>query len=168
MNYRAFGRPGAALSSPFLSSRVAGGRTWAGPSLLPKLRYFSGARDPSFLPLRAALSTQPTKVAEEAPVTVDSVPVLLTVRNMKCGGCSAAVKRILLQQTDVLGAAVNLLTETAVIQVPSGTQADVAERAAKVLTDKGFATTLRAQDEDGLESTAAVMNRRREEELRES
>jgi cation transport ATPase len=42
--------------------------------------------------------------------------VVLDVGGMKCGGCSAAVKRMLLQRPDVESAAVNLLTETAAIK----------------------------------------------------
>ena len=41
--------------------------------------------------------------------------ILLDVGGMKCGGCSAAVKRMLLAQPGIETAAVNLLTETAAI-----------------------------------------------------
>lgn len=41
--------------------------------------------------------------------------VVLEVGGMKCGGCSAAVKRMLVQRPDVAEAAVNLLTETAAV-----------------------------------------------------
>lgn len=36
---------------------------------------------------------------------------------MKCGACSAAVKRMLLTRPEVASAAVNLMTETAAVQV---------------------------------------------------
>lgn len=42
--------------------------------------------------------------------------VLLDVGGMKCGGCSAAVKRMLLARPDVESAAVNLITETAAVR----------------------------------------------------
>ncbi len=42
---------------------------------------------------------------------------MLDVGGMKCGACSAAVKRLLLTRPDVETAAVNLLTETAAIRV---------------------------------------------------
>ena len=43
---------------------------------------------------------------------------MLDVRGMKCGGCSAAVRRILLADPAVESAAVNLLTESAVVRIP--------------------------------------------------
>ena len=42
--------------------------------------------------------------------------VLLDVGGMKCGGCSAAVKRMLAARPDVESAAVNLITETAAVR----------------------------------------------------
>lgn len=42
--------------------------------------------------------------------------VVLDVGGMKCGGCSAAVKRMLLSRPEVETAAVNLLTETAAVR----------------------------------------------------
>lgn len=87
---------------------------------------------------------------------------------MKCGGCSAAVKRILLQQPDVAGAAVNLLTETAVLQVAEGLAAgQVAQRAAEALTSKGFPSRLRPLDA-GLAGDSASLSDRKEAELRKS
>ena len=47
----------------------------------------------------------------------DSGTVVLDVGGMKCGACSAAVKRMLLTRPDVDTAAVNLLTETAAVRV---------------------------------------------------
>lgn len=44
-------------------------------------------------------------------------PSCLQVSSMKCGGCSAAVKRMLMTRPEVAAAAVNLLTETAAVQV---------------------------------------------------
>jgi len=43
--------------------------------------------------------------------------VMLDVSGMMCGGCSAAVKNILLQQPGVQGAAVNLITHAAAVTV---------------------------------------------------
>jgi len=45
--------------------------------------------------------------------------VLLDVGGMKCGGCSAAVKRMLAARPDVESAAVNLITETAAVRFRS-------------------------------------------------
>ena len=53
---------------------------------------------------------------------------------MNCGGCSASVKRILLSNEGVQHAAVNLLTETAVVKLRPDEGS--AEKAAELLTTK--------------------------------
>lgn len=69
-------------------------------------------------------------------------PVLLEVSGMKCGGCSAAVKRILLSQPgSVSAASVNLVTESAAVTFSSaavaGTSPEaLAQQAAEALTQK--------------------------------
>ena len=60
--------------------------------------------------------------------------VMLDVSGMKCGGCSASVKRILLSNEGVQHAAVNLLTETAVVKLRPAEGS--AEKAAELLTTK--------------------------------
>lgn len=52
-----------------------------------------------------------------------------------CGGCSAAVKGMLLKQPGVQAAAVNLLTETAAITIRAGEAAQVTA-AAEFLSKK--------------------------------
>ena len=93
---------------------------------------------------------------------------ILDVGEMKCGGCSAAVKRLLLQQPGVQGAAVNLLTETAVIQLAHGATAlqpeVAAQRAAEALTAKGFPSKPRSS-ESSLAEDASVLSSRKEREL---
>ena len=59
---------------------------------------------------------------------------MLDVSGMKCGGCSASVKRILLSNEGVEHAAVNLLTETAVVKLRPAEGS--AEQAAELLTHK--------------------------------
>ena len=60
--------------------------------------------------------------------------MLLDVSNMRCGGCTASVKRILLSNPGIEHAAVNLLTESAVIKLrPSQSSA---QEAAELLTSK--------------------------------
>jgi Cu+-exporting ATPase len=104
---------------------------------------------------------------------------VLDVGGMKCGSCSAAVKRILLQQPSVAAAAVNLLTETAVVKVllptaagegtaqpgSSGTAEELAAAAAEALTAKGFPATLRSM-EAGVAGDAATLSERKEQELK--
>ncbi|GAB4822976.1 hypothetical protein N2152v2_010022 [Parachlorella kessleri] len=101
----------------------------------------------------------------------DTQAIVLEVGGMKCGGCSAAVRRILQQQPGVAAAAVNLLTETAVVQVPAGAQQaeqdSVAQRAAEALTAKGFPARLRPSDV-GLQQDAAALAQRKQEELQGS
>jgi len=76
---------------------------------------------------------------------------------------------MLLQQPGITAAAVNLLTETAAIQVDSfDARLAVAERAAAVLTGKGFPATLRPADEGDLSNTAYEINKRRGQELKDS
>lgn len=59
-------------------------------------------------------AARPTEVASDA---AEAPLVLLDVGGMKCGGCSAAVKRMLAARPDVESAAVNLVTETAAIRL---------------------------------------------------
>ena len=67
----------------------------------------------------------------------DSAALLLEVSGMKCGGCSASVKRILEGQPEVQAAAVNLLTESAVVRVPGTVDLDLfGPQAAQALTQK--------------------------------
>ena len=55
---------------------------------------------------------------------------------MKCGGCSASVRRILLSKPGVQSAAVNLLTECAVVQYSAAGGESVAQEATELLTSK--------------------------------
>ncbi|CAL8460709.1 g240 [Coccomyxa elongata] len=91
--------------------------------------------------------------------------VLLDVSNMRCGGCSASVKRILLSKPGVEEAAVNLLTESAVIKLRPG-QSSAAE-AADLLTTKGFPAKVRALEE-GLQDSAEASEVRKRAELQRS
>ena len=54
---------------------------------------------------------------------------------MKCGGCSAAVKRILMENGEIRSAAVNLLTESAVFKVSAESDKNAhGKQAAELLT----------------------------------
>ncbi|GLC60839.1 hypothetical protein PLESTB_001681900 [Pleodorina starrii] len=68
--------------------------------------------------------------------------VLLEVSDMKCGGCSAAVKRMLMTRPEVAAAAVNLLTGTAAVQV-RGSAGDLGPSLAAFVTSRGFPSRLR-------------------------
>jgi copper chaperone CopZ len=54
---------------------------------------------------------------QQQPQQPQRETVMLDVKGMMCGGCSAAVKSILLQQPGVQGAAVNLITHAAAVTV---------------------------------------------------
>ena len=83
---------------------------------------------------------------------------MLDVGGMSCGGCSAAVKRILTaskldgNSSAVEGASVNLLTSTAVVRFRGALSpceaTAAAEAAAALLTKKGFPSAARG-DADG-------------------
>ena len=71
------------------------------------------------------------RLAGEATETV-----ILDVSSMKCGGCSASVKRILMGMPGVESAAVNLLTECAVVQYDSSSGQATAGSLTETLTSK--------------------------------
>jgi copper chaperone CopZ len=80
----------------------------------------------------ACLTWGGARAGAQQPLTV-----VLDVQGMKCGGCSAAVKRMLQQQPGVQAAAVNLLTETAAVQAaPGESAAQLGEACAALLTKK--------------------------------
>ncbi len=71
--------------------------------------------------------------------------MLLDIGGMKCGGCSAAVKRILGERPEVAGLSVNLLTESAAVRLQPGAAgaaidgAELARQLADALTAKVLA-----------------------------
>lgn len=62
--------------------------------------------------------------------------ILLDVDGMKCGGCSAAVKRLLVARSEVQSAAVNLLTGSAMVAVRSPAEPALAAQLGELLTAK--------------------------------
>nr|GEX73942.1 copper-transporting ATPase PAA1, chloroplastic [Tanacetum cinerariifolium] len=77
--------------------------------------------------------------------------IILDVRGMTCGGCSASVKRILESQPLVSSASVNLTTETAIVWPVSEAkgkpnwQKVLGEELAKHLTNCGFSSNVRGR-----------------------
>ena len=67
---------------------------------------------------------------------VQTEAILLDVGGMKCGGCSAAVKRLLAARPEVQSASVNLVTGSAVVTVCSPAAPAVADRLGELLTAK--------------------------------
>jgi P-type Cu2+ transporter len=95
------------------------------------------------LEVKSAQITPAQSVAGTGPASF-----MLDVSGMKCAGCVRAVENQLLQQSGVVTATVNLVTEAAMVQCEAGV--DPAGLAA-TLTEKGFPTQLRgAKTLDGL------------------
>ena len=81
----------------------------------------------------------------------DAPTVLLEVSGMRCGGCSANVKKRLLEHPLVTKASVNLLTGTAAITLDlgrgeAGEDESVAREVAETVEAKGFKCSLRSVD----------------------
>ncbi|KAI8473681.1 MAG: heavy metal translocatin [Monoraphidium minutum] len=109
----------------------------------------------------ASALTQVEVATKEQPDGAPPRPhetVVLEVGGMKCGGCSAAVKRMLLAQPGVAAAAVNLLTETAAVQITGDPQLLV-PAAADFLTSKGFPAKVRSAEVAAVDSDAAEAKR---------
>lgn len=85
------------------------------------------------------LHTNTTTVDKHPPAAAPAHArtIVLDVGGMKCGGCSAAVKRMLTGHPGVAAAAVNLLTETAAVQLAADSEpALLGTQAAEMLTAK--------------------------------
>ncbi|GLI71442.1 hypothetical protein VaNZ11_016656, partial [Volvox africanus] len=134
---------------------------------------------PASFTTRATATETTTALAATGAAAAASTPcdgrnvetVLLEVGDMKCGGCSAAVKRMLLTRPEVAAAAVNLLTETAVVQV-RGSAAELGPSLASFVTTRGFPSRLRsgaAEGDDPLSAAATdEAERKRQAEARRS
>ena len=64
--------------------------------------------------------------------------ILFTVEGMRCGGCSAAVQKVLVATPGVSRAAVNLVTETAAVELAAGASESTIAEFTKAVGDKGF------------------------------
>ncbi|PNW77102.1 hypothetical protein CHLRE_10g422201v5 [Chlamydomonas reinhardtii] len=154
---------------------------WMQPALRPG-RCSSGGLGPLPLPMLArpsltvarAAATEATKT-ETAAAEAEAAPeathtVLFEVGDMKCGACSAAVKRMLLTRPEVASAAVNLMTETAAVQVRGDPEA-LAPKLAAFISQRGFPMRLRAAGGAGAEdavAAAAAADKKRQDEARRS
>lgn len=94
--------------------------------------------------------------------------VLLEVKEMMCGGCSAAVKRVLESDERVSSASVNLLTGTAAVMLCQATSSppNVARELAAKVTAKGFPSEVRVDAE--LPSMMERAMKRKEDELEQT
>lgn len=101
--------------------------------------------------------------------------VILDVTGMRCAGCVSRVKQILLDEECVVGASVNLATETAVVRVVMPGEVDIevggqgkleelGEELAHVLTEKGYKATFRPLG-SGTSAASKVVKAKREERI---
>jgi Cu2+-exporting ATPase len=90
------------------------------------------------------VKSPPSISDRETNTKSDLKTVALDVSGMKCAGCVKAVERQLEQNTGVISACVNLITEVAVVEYQA--QSVKPEILAKKLTKTGFPTQLRKSD----------------------
>ncbi|KAK9827103.1 hypothetical protein WJX74_006457 [Apatococcus lobatus] len=135
------------------------------PSGLPSVRTATSQADTS-----SVIGGDYDLELQAAPETI-----ILDVQNMKCGGCTASVKRILEGIPEVSTASVNLLTESAAVTVrgpgndhaPGDPSTSTAQEAATLLSKRGFPARLRSAEE-GLAGDADKQDERRREALSRS
>ncbi|PWA66437.1 copper-transporting ATPase PAA1, chloroplastic [Artemisia annua] len=100
--------------------------------------------------------------------------IILDVRGMTCGGCSASVKRILESQPLVSSASVNLTTETAIVwpvseaKVKPNWQKVLGEELAKHLTNCGFNSNVRDSKKESAFQTFQRKVEEKRKQLKES
>ena len=105
-------------------------------------------------------ASPPAASGTESPETL-----LFLVEGMRCGGCSAAVSKVLNADPGVARAAVNLVTETAAMELAPGADAlETIARAKSATAAKGFRMSPRPVGR-AAEEAAAAANARKEEEL---
>ena len=105
-------------------------------------------------------ASPPAASGTESPETL-----LFLVEGMRCGGCSAAVSKVLNADPGVARAAVNLVTETVAMELAPGADAlETIARAKSATEAKGFRMSPRPVGR-AAEEAAAAANARKEEEL---
>lgn len=104
----------------------------------------------SFVVSRAVASEEVAREVEQGELSSSTLSkdntVILDVEKMKCGGCSAAVKKVLEQQDKVIQASVNLITGSAVINIKDGSTKEDVEQIINAVNQKGFPTSLRREN----------------------
>ncbi|KAI3770204.1 hypothetical protein L6452_01329 [Arctium lappa] len=131
----------------FLRSSPLFGLRAAVPPALECVSFASSSGDGG---IGGAAETETETETDDVSVLSSDV-IILDVRGMTCGGCSASVKRILENQAQVSSASVNLTTETAIVwplseaKVTPNWQKVMGEELAKHLTTCGFSSNLRGE-----------------------
>ena len=104
-----------------------------------------------------------TSIEPERTLRKDDPGVLvMDVTKMMCGGCSASVKKILLQHPNVQDASVNLITGTAVAGLTPGSNDSDIKNIIETVSSKGFPSFERTP-----ENSAEQMEKIRLEKLEE-
>ncbi len=104
------------------------------------------------------------KTEETAPQLIVET-VTLDVQGMKCAGCVKAVEKQLSQQSGVISACVNLITEVAVVKYTSGEVQP--QTLVEKLTNVGFPSNLRNSEEISLTETHLNAAQRKKQEQQE-
>ncbi|KAK9856466.1 hypothetical protein WJX84_001588 [Apatococcus fuscideae] len=123
----------------------------------------------------AESSVLPPEEANSTALHAAGETLVLDVQNMKCGGCTASVKRILEAIPEVSTASVNLLTESAAVtfrgpgndHAPGTPSTSTGHEAATLLSKRGFPARLRTAEE-GLAGDADAQDQRRRDALARS
>ena len=108
--------------------------------------------------LSSATSISSLARVGDADLELQAAPetILLDVQNMKCGGCTASVKRILEGIPEVSTASVNLLTESAAVTV-RGPANDHAPGSPSTSTGQDAATLLSKRVRSSLDTLQALL-----------
>ncbi|KAI3805098.1 hypothetical protein L1987_27148 [Smallanthus sonchifolius] len=120
------------------------------------------------------VKVNPISVAADDVSALSSDVIILDVRGMTCGGCSASVKRILEGLPLVSAASVNLTTETAIVwpvpeaKVTPNWQKVLGEELAKHLTSCGFNSNLRDTKKESVFQTFQRKVEEKRNQLKES
>ena len=131
----------------------ARGRVGSSRGVLTRARAGATATDPAPPPI---MGDPPSDLADG-----DASTMLFTVEGMRCGGCSAAVAKVLNASPGVTRAAVNLVTETAAVEFSDPA---VMDDALAAVAAKGFTMSPRPVGR-AAEEAAIQANARREEEM---
>jgi Cu2+-exporting ATPase len=108
-----------------------------------------------------SVATEPTNAIadQDYPLAIAT----LDVQGMKCAGCVSAVERQLIQNSGVVSACVNLVTEVAVVKYQQGEIAP--ETLAEKLSDRGFPAQLRTSSDS--QKKRISTNQRRQQSQKE-
>eukprot|EP00899_Mesostigma_viride_P024688 jgi/Mesvir1/5403/Mv15475-RA.2 len=174
-SHRSFGRPTAIPTQMRRLSAMMGPVRIPGPFIYPGIaRIGPPSSRPTPVLAVSTISTRPAS-APPSPAPGKSDVILLNVEGMKCGGCSAAVKRMLSADPRVESAAVNLLTNTAAVVIrhgarepPSSKPNQVAEELSTMLSGKGFPTSSRQNDASMASIFAKAAGERRAQAMKDN